>query len=58
MNKIVCLGFKRYSKKSFPECFMPEVSFGSILTKKSLNELDILSGSVTRSPASVLKVLC
>ena len=37
---------------------MPEASLGPILTKKSLNELDISSGSVTFLPSSVLKVLC
>ena len=37
---------------------MPESNLGQILTKKSLNELDFLSGSVTISPSSVLKVLC
>ena len=37
---------------------MPEASLGPILTKKSLKEIDILSGSLTISPSSVLKVLC
>ena len=37
----------KQKKKPFPVCFMPEASLGPILTKKSLNELDISSGSAT-----------
>ena len=37
---------------------MFEASFGPTSTKKLLNELEILSCSVTISPSSVLKIFC
>ena len=36
---------------------MPEASLGPILTKKSLKEFDILSGSLTTCPSSVLTLV-